>query len=276
MIEVPEALAIAKQINKSIKGKRIVKVVADYSPHKFAWYHGDPQEYSKILEGKTIGTATAYGGMVSTKVDLASIVVGEGVAFRYYESDRKAPAKHQLLLELEDSTLVCASIQMYGGIWCFREEGEFQNPYYLIAKEKPSPIAEEFSETYFDNLVSLHSGKNLSVKAFLATEQRIPGLGNGVLQDILWRSKLHPKTKLATLREDKKELLYSKLKSVLSEMTELRGRDTEKDFFGNKGGYKTVMSKNNVGSNCPVCGGTVIKENYLGGSIYYCDGCQLL
>ena len=276
MIEVPEALTIAKQINKSINGKRIDKVVADYSPHKFAWYHGDPQDYSKFLEGKVIGSATAFGGMVYTKVDSAAIVVGEGVVFRYYEKDKKAPPKHQLLLELEDSTLICASIQMYGGIWCFREEGEFQNPYYLIAKEKPSPTSEEFNEAYFDNLISLHSSKNLSLKAFLATEQRIPGLGNGVLQDILWRAKLHPKAKLATLKGNKKELLYSQLKTVLSEMTELRGRDTEKDFFGSKGGYKTTMSKNNVGAICPDCGGTVIKENYLGGSIYYCDGCQAL
>lgn|GEM_PF-2077218 len=30
-------------------------------------------------------------------------------------------------------------------------------------------------------------------KAFLATEQRIPGLGNGVLQDILWTARIHPK-----------------------------------------------------------------------------------
>ena len=35
-----------------------------------------------------------------------------------------------------------------------------------------------------------------SAKAFLATEQRIPGLGNGCLQDILFRAGLNPRKKL--------------------------------------------------------------------------------
>jgi formamidopyrimidine-DNA glycosylase len=276
MLEIPEALTIANQINQTIRGKQIVKAVADYSPHKFAWYHGDPQEYPKLLEGKTIECAKAQGGMVEIKVGSVTLLLGEGVAFRYYEQSKKPPVKHQLLLEFEDSSFACASIQMYGGIWCFSDEGEFQNPYYKMAKEKPSPMSEDFDKTYFDNMISLHSEKKLSVKAFLATEQKIPGLGNGALQDILWRAKLHPKTKLSSLSQEQKLILFDQIKAVLSEMRDLRGRDTEKDLFGNSGGYKTVMSKNNVGESCPECGGTIKKENYMGGSIYYCETCQVL
>ncbi|HCO73258.1 MAG TPA: endonuclease VIII, partial [Clostridium sp.] len=92
----------------------------------------------------------------------------------------------------------------------------------------------------------------------------------------LWNAKIHPKRKIDTLKEENKEVLYSSIKTVLSKMTELGGRDTEKDLYGNKGGYKTMMSKNNVGSTCVSCGGVIKKENYLGGSIYYCENCQLL
>lgn len=108
--------------------------------------------------------------------------------------------------------------------------------------------------------------QKLSIKAFLATEQRIPGLGNGVLQDILWKAKIHPKRKINTLKDENKEVLYSKIKAVLSKMAELGGRDTEKDLHGNNGGYKTMMSKNNIGSFFISCGGIIKKENYLGGS----------
>jgi formamidopyrimidine-DNA glycosylase len=38
-------------------------------------------------------------------------------------------------------------------------------------------------------------------------------------------------------------------------MTEQGGRVTEKDLFGNKGGE-------------------IVKENYLGGKIYFCARCQ--
>ncbi|WP_346938465.1 endonuclease VIII [uncultured Clostridium sp.] len=276
MIEIPEALTLAGQINNTIRGKQIVNVIADYTPHKFAWYHGEPQKYHEMLVGKTINMATAYGGMVEINADDTSILIGDGVAFRYREKDEKRPAKHQLLLEFNDSSEASASVQMYGGIWCFNTGEGFQNLYYKITKEKSSPLSYEFNEAYFDELISAQSVKKLSTKAFLATEQRIPGLGNGVLQDILWKAEIHPKRKISTLKDENKEVLYSSIKAVLSNMTELGGRDTEKDLHSNNGGYKTMMSKNNVGSSCVSCGGIIKKENYLGGSIYYCENCQLL
>jgi Formamidopyrimidine-DNA glycosylase len=146
--------------------------------------------------------------------------------------------------------------------------------YYKVAKEKPSPLSEQFNEKYFDRLISSSMVQKLSVKALLATEQRIPGLGNGVLQDILWKAKIHPKRKVNTLTENNKESLFISLKTLLQAMTKLGGRDTEKDLFNNKGGYKTVMSRNNLGQPCPECRGLIKKENYLGGSIYFCEQCQ--
>lgn len=274
MIEIPEALTLANQINSSIMGKKIINVIAEQSPHKFAWYNGDPQGYGEILMGRTVDGATAFGGMVSIKAGSATMLFGDGVGIRYSKQGEKAPAKHQLLVEFEDTSMVTASIQMYGGIWCFDDKHKFENSYYEIAKAKPSPLSNDFNENYFDSLISSQDKKKLSLKAFLATEQRIPGLGNGVLQDILWRAKLHPKCKISMLKDKDKDNLYRSIKAVLFEMSELLGRDTEKDFFGNKGGYRTMMSKNNVDSICPICGGIVKKENYLGGSIYYCEGCQ--
>ncbi|MFA6939564.1 MAG: endonuclease VIII [Clostridiaceae bacterium] len=276
MIEIPEALTLANQINNTISGKQIVNVVAAHTPHKFAWYHGDPQKYHEILVGKTINMAAACGGMVDIKADNTTILICDGAALRYHKQGEKHPAKHQLLLEFTDSSSVSASVQMYGGMLCFNDEDELEYPYYNIAKDKPSPLSNEFSKNYFDNLISSQTVKKLSAKAFLATEQRIPGLGNGVLQDILWKAKIHPKRKISTLNDENKDVLYCMIKAALSEMTKLGGRDTEKDLYGNNGGYKTMMSKNNAGSTCISCGGDIIKESYLGGSVYYCDNCQKL
>jgi hypothetical protein len=46
MIELPEAVVIAQQITETLGGKRIAYAVANASPHKFAWYTGDPAEYN--------------------------------------------------------------------------------------------------------------------------------------------------------------------------------------------------------------------------------------
>ncbi len=275
MLEIPEALTISRQINHTISGKQIVNVVANHTPHKFAWYHGDPQNYYNLLMKKTVGTATAYGGMIDLKIGGTTILLSDGVALRYHNPGEKFPLKHQLLLEFNDFSSVSASVQMYGGIWCSDSNDQLQYHYYSISKEKPSPLCNEFSKAYFNQLISSDTVQKLSLKAFLATEQRIPGLGNGVLQDILWKAKFHPKRKISTLTDENREVLYNSVVTVLKEITNLGGRDTEKDLFGNKGGYKTVMSKKSLGSLCIDCGGIIKKGTYLGGSIYYCDNCQI-
>ncbi len=273
MIEMPEALAVSKQINETISGKRIMNVIAAQSPHKFAWYHGDPGKYHELLAGKVIGKATGHGSMVEIQAEDSVILFGEGVGIRFHGENEKRPQKHQLLIEFDDFTAISASIQMYGGLWCFKE-GEFDNPYFLVAKEKPSPLSEQFGKDYFDHIVSAPENENLSAKALLATEQRIPGLGNGVLQDILYNAGIHPRKKVKTFTARDKEILFDSVKETLAEMTFQGGRDTERDLFGCLGGYKTKLSKNTVDKPCPVCGKVIKKEAYLGGSIYYCEGCQ--
>jgi formamidopyrimidine-DNA glycosylase len=275
MMELPEAIVISKQINEFVKGKKIINVTAAYSPHKFASYHGDPLKYHDLLVDKVVGIATGFGSMVEIKAEDAVILFGEGVGIRFHSENDKRPQKHQLLIEFNDFSAISASIQMYGGLWCFKE-GDFKNPYFLQAKEKPSPLSDEFNYEYLDNIVSVPGNEKLSVKALLATEQRIPGLGNGVLQDILFNARIHPKKKVKTLTASDMNTIYNSIKTTLAEMTIAGGRDTEKDIFGCFGGYKTKLSKNTVDKTCDICGNVIKKEAYLGGSIYYCEGCQKL
>lgn len=272
MIEIPEAHVLASQVEAELAGKRVKSVVANHSPHKFAWYHGSPADYDSLLRDKQLQSATARGGLVEIFLEDTRIVLGDGVALRFVPADQKRPLKHQLLVEFADGSALAATVQMYGGMWCFRV-GEFDNPYYQIACTKPSPLSEEFDAAYFANLLDENSGKK-SAKAFLATEQRIPGLGNGVLQDILYQANIHPRRSMSSVTDQELETLFLAIKSTLRQMAEQGGRNTEKDLFGQPGGYRTVLSKNTVKTPCPRCGTLIRKEAYMGGSIYYCSLCQ--
>ncbi len=273
MIELPEAVVLAQQLNECIKGKKVANVFANSSPHKFAWFYGDPQNYHDMLSGKTIGQVVNRGGMVEAQAEEANLLFAEGVALRFHDVNGKRPQKHQLLIEFEDFTALSATVQMYGGLWCF-PKGEFDNPYYHVAAEKPSPLSAAFNREYFNTIVNAPGAEKLSAKALLATEQRIPGLGNGVLQDILNNAGIHPKKK--QLSEADKEKLYLSIRSTLAEMAVQGGRDTENDLFGCPGGYKTKVSKKTMNQACPICSANIVKEPYMGGSIYYCPGCQKL
>ncbi len=273
MIELPEAVSLSKQINETISGKHIKSVIAAYTPHKLAWYYGDKTKFAELLTGKAIEKAGSRGGLVEIQVGKANILLGDGVNLRFHKKNELRPAKHQLLVEFTDGTALSAVVQMYGGLGAFLD-GELDNKYYLVAKEKPSPLSPEFDKGYFDQVVSATEVQKLSLKALLATEQRIPGLGNGVLQDILFNGKLHPKKRVSTLAGTDISALFNAIKTTLSAMASQGGRDTELDLFGNPGDYKTILCKNTVGKPCPVCGTTIKKEAYMGGSVYYCEKCQ--
>jgi len=275
MIEIPEAITLAKQLNGTVKSKKIAQVIAAQSPHKFAWYQGNPQNYPALLTGKTIEDAYGFGSTVEFKAGDAYVAVSEGASWRYHPRPDSTPEKHQLLIRFEDQSAISVSIRMYGGILCFRQ-GKAENPYYLVAKEKISPLLAQFDQAYFAGLFSPNGMEKLSAKSFLATEQRIPGLGNGTLQDILYNAKIHPKRKVATLSEDDQQNLFHSVKTTLAEMTEKGGRDTEPDLFGQPGGYICKCSKNTAGQPCQICGSLIVKESYMGGSIYYCPSCQPL
>ena len=272
-MDLPEAVNLARQLEETVSGKKITGVITEFSPHKFAFYYGDPKEYEVQLRGKTVKTVVAHGGFVEMHADDTVLLLSAGLILRYHAKGEAYPKKHQLLLEFDDGTAVSASVQMVGEFSC-RREGEWHNRFYDAAISKPSPLSDEFDKPYFNRLISPAELQKLSVKAFLATEQRIPGLGNGVLQDILFNSRIHPKRKVGTITDDERENLFHSIKSTLKDMTDQGGRDTDKDLFGKPGGYSAKLSKRTLEKPCPVCGGVIIKEAYQGGSIYFCAECQ--
>lgn len=273
MIEIPESHVYARQAGDMLSGRTVTDVFNATYPHKFTWYTGDPAAYRNFA-GKKFLSAAGYGAFVDLLLeDKVHIALSDGVNMRYCPAGAGIPPKYQLLITFDDDSFLVFTVAMYGGINAFRDT--LDNPYYLGALSKPSPLGDGFDAAYFDRLVA-GAKPNLSAKAFLATEQRIPGLGNGVLQDILFNARIHPKRKMATFGERELDALFGAVKSTLAEMTAAGGRDTEKDLFGNPGGYKVVLSKNTYADPCPVCGGALVKEAYLGGAVYYCPHCQPL
>jgi len=274
MIELPEALTLAEQIGETVTGKTITEAVVAQSPHGFAWYSAEPPEFREMLVGRTVTHAKAVAGFVEMFMDELCLSVHDGAKPQYLAPEDSEPKKHQLLVRFDDGSAVVFRVQMYGGMSIYRPE-ENQSPYYRVAVDKPTPLEPGFTKQYFEGILSDTSPK-LSAKALLATEQRIPGLGNGCLQDILLRAHVHPQSRLSALSSADFDSLYESVPSTLREMAEKGGRSTEKDFHGNPGGYHAMLSAKTVAYPCLQCGGPVTRKAFLGGNVYFCDCCQPL
>lgn len=271
MLELPESYTISKQIKQALTGKIISYIEVLHTPHKFAFFRGDKNQYDEYLEGQTIVGATYHGGMIEIDTEDSMILLSDGAYPKYYEDEKKFPKNHQFAIYFDDETAVFVSIQMYGFIDVC-PKGECTEEYYLSSSSKPNPLTDAFTFEYFKELYP--QGRKISAKAFLATQQRVPGLGNGVLQDILWDAGIDPRFDMCEATEEDYRLMYDAIRKILKEMCDGGGRDTEKDLFGNKGKYISQLCKNSLHEPCIKCGHEIHKANYMGGTVYFCEHCQ--
>ncbi len=275
MIELPEAATLAAQATELLTGRTITAAEAGHTPHRLTWFTGDPSAYRAALTGRTFTGASAHAGHVQLEAGDVRLVLSDAANPRWHAAGERLPDRHQLRVDLDDGAALVVRVAMYGGIQLL-VDGDAENAYLTAAREAPSPLGPGFDEAWFAGLLAADGVGRLSAKAFLATEQRIPGLGNGVLQDILWTARVHPRRKVATLSDAEVADLRGAVVGTLRAMTDAGGRDTERDLLGRPGRYSTVMSRTTLELPCPRCGGRRTKETYLGGAVYVCAGCQPL
>ena len=280
MIEFPEAITIARQINATLKGKTIAVGNRGNAPHKFAFCSSrSPEEDAALFEGKTFGDATTNGPLILAALEPEHVLVlgGGGEHIVYHPSSATLPKKYQLYLQFTDDTYLTVTVQGWGSTMLLHQT-ELPNHFELKEKfNKPSPLSDAFSESYFLELFqSLDPDSASSVKYFLISKPGVWGIGNGCLQDILWRAKIHPRRRAVGLSESERRRLYATIRSTLQEMVDGGGRDGDFDLYDHPGGYQRVLHSKVVGQPCPACGAPIEKAAYLGGAIYYCPSCQVI
>lgn len=284
MFELPEYVTIAKQLTETVTGKQIREGHLGNSPHKFVWYNREPDEFERLIAGKCLGRAYSKGRWLFIPANPGYVLVfGEcGGRILYHPSEAQIPKKYHLLIVFEDgsapeegvrSTYLSAMTQMWGAMELYEQGQELHRQY--IRDMRPTPLDAEFSFDYFSKLIDdCVRQEKRSVKGLLTQDQLIPGLGNSIAQDIMFRAKLHPRHLIDGLSREQRKELYDAIQKVLSEAIRQGGRYDEYDLFGHPGGYVRVMDKDAVGKPCPQCGARIEKMQYLGGACYYCPTCQ--
>jgi formamidopyrimidine-DNA glycosylase len=277
MFELPEYVTLGRQMRQVLSGKRVREGRLGNSPHKFVWYNRTHDEFASLVAGRTIGQAYARGRWLFVPLDPEYLLVfGEcGGKILFHRDESSLPGKFHLLLRFDDGTALSAFTQMWGAMELYEKGQELGRPY--LVDMRPTPVDAGFSFDYFAELIreSVRTEKR-SVKGLLTQDQLIPGLGNAIAQDVMFRARLNPKQPLAGLGRGDQQNLYAAIRATVHEIAEQGGRYDEVDLFGRPGGYVRLMDRNADGKPCPVCGTAIVKVQYLGGACYFCPSCQTL
>jgi formamidopyrimidine-DNA glycosylase len=275
MIEMPEAWTIAHQMNETLTGKTFQHFARGTMLHKFLFLSKPAEEYDTFLSGKQITGAKSYGRSIYLYVGETHLLwFGElGGRILYHPPGQPLPVKYHLRWDFTDASAMTFNLQMWGFVGLLQRSEIPKHPY---AEVGIPPLSEKFTSERFNQLLEEYPEKTKKgIKGFLVTSKHINGIGNGYLQDILFRAKIHPGRKIPTFTIAERQKLYTAIQETIAEAVKLGGREEERDLFDHPGGYKRLMSSQTVGQPCSNCGTTIQKFSYLGGACYICPTCQV-
>jgi len=275
MLEMPETVTIARQMQATLTGKTIQHFARGTLTHKFLWLSKPAEEYDAILADLPISGASSYGRSIYLYAGEAQVLwFGElGGRILYHPEGQPLPAKYHLRWDFADASSLTFTLQMWGFVGLLARSELQAHPYAQVGLP---PLSERFTLECFDQLLEEYPDKTKKgVKGFLVTSKHVNGIGNSYLQDILYRARLHPARKIPSLTANERRQMYDAIQTTLAQAIELGGREDERDLFDHPGGYQRLMSSQTAGQPCPTCGTLIQKIAYLGGACYLCPHCQV-
>lgn len=186
-----------------------------------------------------------------------------------FESSFDLPLKHDraIIYFVDGSMIRFNDIRTFGKIEYILTNslGEY------FSKMGLEPFSTDFNEY---NLLNLMEKSRKPIKSFLLDQNKIAGLGNIYVCEILYRVGIRPQTITNTITKSRVKDIIFHTKEVLEEAIACNGT-TISDYrrVDNKSGTFQNFLKVYGKSECPR-GHKIVNERICGRSSYYCSECQ--
>jgi formamidopyrimidine-DNA glycosylase len=115
----------------------------------------------------------------------------------------------------------------------------------------------------------LRRRKGSPLKAVLLQQERFPGVGNWMADEILWRCKFHPARKAGTLDEEEAETFWRETKQLCRDALKIIG-----DKYGRPPASWLLRHRWRRGGKCPRDGATLERATIGGRTTAWCPECQ--
>jgi len=138
----------------------------------------------------------------------------------------------------------------------------------------PEPLDDTLSSEY---LLQALSVKKSTIKHALLDQSVIAGLGNIYVDEVLYKSGLHPEKKANSVTKKQAATLITSIQEIISLAIEQGGSSVRSyNSLGEKGSMQIlhqVYGKN--GESCPACQTLIEKNRVAGRGTHFCPTCQL-
>jgi formamidopyrimidine-DNA glycosylase len=279
MPELPEVETIKLQLEKFLKGKRIISVEV----RNGKIFQGDE---NKLIGGKVVGVRR-FGKVTSidlsnnysilTHVKLTGQYIYRGPDLKNDVLSKKViggiPGPHtHVIFKFEKGILYYNDVRRFGWIRVVKTSEVETEPF--IKKLGPEPLR-DLTLKIFSEILS-KSGR--AIKVVLMDQEKLGGVGNIYANDALWLAKIDPKRPAKSLDINEQKDLFNAIITVLKSGLKYGGA-SELAFVtpdGREGKYQEhTLVYGMQGSICPRCKRAKLTKFFMGGrGTYWCPNCQ--
>jgi formamidopyrimidine-DNA glycosylase len=273
MPELPEVETIKRTLIQLVAGK-VIEDVTVWWP-KIIKKPDEVEQFIDALKGQTIHDIGRRGKFLKFFLDDYVLVSHLRMEGRYSVVKSGEPIdKHtHVIFHFTDGTeLRYRDVRKFGTMHLFKKgEEEKELP---LSQLGPEPFSEQFTA---ELLVEKLQKTNRKMKTVLLDQTVVVGLGNIYVDEVLFRSGIHPERPANSLKQEEVHVLYQEIIATLEEAVE-KGGSTVRSYVNSQG--QTGMFQlelfvyGHKGEPCKKCGQPLQKMVVGGRGTHYCSHCQ--
>ena len=214
-----------------------------------------------FVKGKRFESSTRHGKYLLVHLKPGYVILHFGMSgdLKYYDAREEPPKFSKVIFRFNNGfNLAYISIRMFGKVSVANSIEEF------IEHKKLGPDAYKMTLEEFQGAVRRRSA---IAKNALLNQSFIAGIGNIYSDEILFRTRIHPRTNINLLSDSKVKELFANIKEVLEV------------GITNKGDFSTYPSDFLIPHRkkeeiCPICSSDIARFEISGRHGFFCPSCQ--
>ena len=228
-------------------------------------------KFKKTTCSKKINDIFRIGKYIVLNIDNTFIACHlRMTGYLYFSSEPPENNKYlRCYFSFTDNTyLLYEDIRKFGGFFYFN------NISFLKNKLGIDPFDLNFTKNWLSKNLQ---AKQRQIKSLLLDQKFITGLGNIYIDEVLWKSKIHPRTKSNSINKRKTKLLHNSIIKTLNDSIEHHGTTIINFKFDNMktGNYKNKLNVyGRLNQKCKKCSSIIKKIRVASRGTYICERCQ--
>ncbi len=215
MPELPEVATYQKYFHYTALHKKVTQVEIEDE----RVVRGDPEDFSKALKGQTFEDTDRIGKYLFVKLSggqWMSMHFGMTGSLKYFKDEEDRHRFTKVMFSLDNGyhlAFVCPRILGRVGIT--------DNP---ATYRKEKKLGEDALKVSLEEFRDQFSGRTGLLKPLLMNQKFVAGLGNWIVDDILYQTGLHPEMPADQLNDGQVKVVYEKMQYIVETAIELEAR----------------------------------------------------